>query len=147
VGFEFPVVARASSVHAVQTAVVRAVSPAGCLAGYPGQSCVFFDPVYNTTSFASFSVLAFEGDLGQAVYDVARADGPRGQPLGGKGAVPDNEAGCEAGKQPKGRKIHALVDSEGFAGAGRRFTPPRSRPRLGRAGPRPDTQAAFPGSN
>ena len=37
--------------------------------------------VYNI--FATFNALASESDLGRATYDVARADGPRGQPLGG----------------------------------------------------------------
>jgi len=32
---------------------------------------------------ARFSALASESDLGRAAYDVARADGRRGQPLGG----------------------------------------------------------------
>jgi hypothetical protein len=31
-----------------------------------------------------------------------------------RGQYPTNEAGYEAGKQPKGRKIHALVDSDGL---------------------------------
>ena len=38
--------------------------------------------VYNI--FATFNALASESDLGRATYDVARADGPRGQPLGGR---------------------------------------------------------------
>jgi len=31
-----------------------------------------------------------------------------------RGQYPTNEAGYEAGKQPKGRKIHALVDTDGL---------------------------------
>ena len=53
------------------------------------------------------------------------ADGPGGQPLGcgsrqpigqvgGKRGGKDNQVGYDAGKQVKGRKIHALVDSEGL---------------------------------
>jgi hypothetical protein len=53
-----------------------------------------------------------------------------------RGHYPTTEAGYEAGKQPKGAKS-ALWSTATGAGAGRRFTPPRSRPRLGRAGPRP----------
>lgn len=65
--------------NAIQTAVVRAVNTAGCFAGYPGpQSCVSFDP--STTSYARSSVLAFEGDLGRAAIDVARADAKRPAP-------------------------------------------------------------------
>jgi len=63
--------------------------------------------------------------LGRAAYEFARTDGPRGQPLGcgsrqpigqigGKGGGRDNQVGYDAGKQVKGRKIHALVDSQGL---------------------------------
>jgi putative transposase len=34
--------------------------------------------------------------------------------IGGKGGGRDNHVGYDAGKQVKGRKIHALVDSEGL---------------------------------
>jgi putative transposase len=34
--------------------------------------------------------------------------------IGGKGGGTDNQVGYDAGKQVKGRKIHALVDSEGL---------------------------------
>jgi transposase len=46
----------------------------------------------------------------------ALGDGSR-QPIGqvgGKGGGTDNQVGLDAGKQVKGRKIHALVDSEGL---------------------------------
>ena len=57
--------------------------------------------------------------------DIARADRAGGQPLGGGSRQPidqirrkrggnDNEVGYDAGKRIKGRKIHALVDSEGL---------------------------------
>jgi Transposase DDE domain len=65
------------------------------------------------------------GDLGRTAYGAARADGPRGQPLGcgsrqpigeigGKGGGKDNQVGYDTGKKVKGRKIHALVDTEGL---------------------------------
>ena len=65
------------------------------------------------------------GDLGRAADGAARADGPRGQPLGcgsrqpiseigGKGAGKDNHVGYQAGKKVKGRKIHALIVTEGL---------------------------------
>ena len=65
------------------------------------------------------------GDLGRTAYGSARGDGPGGQPLGcgsrqpigqvgGKGGGTDNQVGYDAGKRVKGRKIHALVDSEGL---------------------------------
>src|SRR6516165_737171 len=66
------------------------------------------------------------GDLGRAAYGVARADGPGGQPLsrgsrqpigqidGKGGVILDQEVGYGAGKRVKGRKILALVDSEGL---------------------------------
>jgi putative transposase len=61
----------------------------------------------------------------ETAYGVARADGPGGQPLGRGSRQPidqigqkrggnDNQVGYDAGKQVKGRKIHALVDSEGM---------------------------------
>jgi hypothetical protein len=65
------------------------------------------------------------GDLGRAARGIARADGARGQPLGrrprqpiseigGKGGVKDDAVGYDAGKKVKGRKINALVDTEGL---------------------------------
>ena len=42
--------------------------------------------------------------------------GREASPSAERGAVPDNEAGCEAGKQPRRRKIHALVDREELPG-------------------------------
>src|ERR1700693_4247237 len=65
------------------------------------------------------------GDLGRAVYGASSADGPRGQPvgrgsrqpigeIGGKGGGKDDQVGYDAGKKVKGRKIHALVDTEGL---------------------------------
>ena len=65
------------------------------------------------------------GDLGRGARGVAGTDGPRGQPLGrrsrqpiaeigGKGGGKDDAVGYDAGKKVKGRKIHALVDTEGL---------------------------------
>ena len=65
------------------------------------------------------------GDLGRVAHGLARTDGPRGQPLGcgsrqpigeigGKGGGKDDKVGYDAGKKVKGRKIHALVDTEGL---------------------------------
>jgi len=65
------------------------------------------------------------GDLGRTAYGLARADGTRGQPRGGGSRQPvgqigrkrggkDDKVGYDAGKKVKGRKIHALVDSEGL---------------------------------
>ena len=65
------------------------------------------------------------GYLGRAAYGVARADGTGDQPfgcgsrhpidqIGGKRGSNDGQVGYDAGKQVKGRKIHALVDSEGL---------------------------------
>ena len=65
------------------------------------------------------------GDLGRVAYGLARADWPGGQPLGGgsrqpidqigrKRAAKTAKVGYDASKQVKGRKIHALVDSEGL---------------------------------
>jgi len=65
------------------------------------------------------------GDLGRFAHRLARADGPGGQPVGGscqqpigqigrKGGGRDNQVSYDAGKQVKGRKIHALVDGEGL---------------------------------
>ena len=65
------------------------------------------------------------GYLGRAAYGVARADGTGDQPFGcgsrqpidqsgGKRGSNDGQVGYDAGKQVKGRKIHALVDSEGL---------------------------------
>jgi transposase len=64
------------------------------------------------------------GDLGRAEYGVARAAGPRGQPLGcgprqsigqisGKGGGKNTQVDYDGGKRVKGWKIHALVDCEG----------------------------------
>src|SRR5215472_17599299 len=64
------------------------------------------------------------GDLGRAAYGVARAVGREASPSAAvldsqsvksteKGAL-DNEVGYGAGKRVKGRKIHALVDTEGL---------------------------------
>jgi putative transposase len=60
-----------------------------------------------------------------AVLHMASRDGPRGPRLGGgsrqsvdqigrKRGSNDGQVGYEAGRQVKGRKIHALVDSEGL---------------------------------
>lgn len=65
------------------------------------------------------------GHLGRAAHDFARATRARGwshgsrhrQPDaegGGKGGGFDGEVGYDAGKKVKGRKIHALVDTEGL---------------------------------
>jgi putative transposase len=65
------------------------------------------------------------GDLGRVARGLARADGPGGQPLGcgsrqpigeigGKGGGKDDAVGYDAGKKVNGRKIHALVDTEGL---------------------------------
>src|SRR6202140_3713161 len=65
------------------------------------------------------------GDLGRGARGVAGTDGPRGQPvgrrsrqpiaeIGGKGGGKDDAVGYDAGKKVKGRKIHALVDTEGL---------------------------------
>jgi transposase len=62
---------------------------------------------------------------GRAAYGAAGANGPGGQPvgggsrqtvdqIGGKRGSNDNQVGYDGGKQVKGRKIHALVDSEGL---------------------------------
>jgi hypothetical protein len=69
--------------------------------------------------------------------------GPGGQPVGSgsrqpigqigrKGGGNHKQAGCDAGNQAGGRKIHALIDSEGLPGRGP--GPPRRR-----AGPRIST--------
>jgi transposase len=79
----------------------------------------------STTSFASSSVRASGRQPGLSAYGVARADGTRGQPfgcgsrqpigqIGRKGGGNDGQVGYDAGKRIKGRKIHALVDSEGL---------------------------------
>jgi transposase len=63
--------------------------------------------------------------LGRAAHDAARATRARGEPNrgghrqpnvegGGKGGGFDGEVGYDAGKKIKGRKIHALVDTEGL---------------------------------
>jgi putative transposase len=80
-------------------------------------------------------------DLGRAAYGVARADGAGGQPHGGGSRQPvdqigrkrggsDNQVGYDASKRVKGRKIHALVDSEGCR-CGSLSTPPRFRTATG----------------
>jgi len=72
-----------------------------------------------TISFASSS------DLGRSAYGIARANGSGDQPLGGGSRQPvdkigrkrggnDNQVGYDAGNEVKGRKIHALVYSEGL---------------------------------
>src|SRR5262252_1097194 len=79
--------------------------------------------VYNI--FRKFQRDGLGVDLGRTAYGFARADGPGGQRLGrgsrqpigqvgGKRGGKDNQVGYDAGKQVKGRKIHALVDSEGL---------------------------------
>src|SRR5271155_5222338 len=63
--------------------------------------------------------------LGRAPRGAAGGEGPRGQPVGrryrqpivevgGKGGGRDDQVGYDAGKKVKGRKIHALVDTEGL---------------------------------
>src|SRR5450631_214601 len=65
------------------------------------------------------------GHLGRAAHDFARATRARAEPHGGRHRQPDaegggkrggfdGEAGYDAGKKVKGRKIHALVDTEGL---------------------------------
>src|SRR5258708_28919064 len=65
------------------------------------------------------------GDLGGTPHGAARASWPRGQPkrrgarqpigeVGGKGGGKDDAVGYDAAKKVKGRKIHALVDTEGL---------------------------------
>jgi transposase len=81
----------------------------------------------------------------------ARANGPGGQflgggsrraigQIGGKTGGKDNQAGYAAGKEVKGRKIHALVDSEGLPIRGRRRFRRHPGPRRGRAHPRQATR-------
>ena len=81
----------------------------------------------------------------------ARANGPGGQSLGGASRQAigqiggqtggkDNQAGYAAGKEAKGRKIHALVDSEGLPIRGRRRYRRHPGPRRGRAHPRQATR-------
>ena len=64
-------------------------------------------------------------NLGRVAHGVTRTDGPGGQPvggrtrqsiseIGGKRGGNDGKVGYDAGKKVKGRKIHALVDSEGL---------------------------------
>ena len=63
--------------------------------------------------------------MGRVAHGVARTDGPGGEPVGGGSRQPinqvsgkrggnDGQVGYDAGKKVKGRKIHALVDSEGL---------------------------------
>ena len=65
------------------------------------------------------------GHLGTAAHDFARATRARGKPHGGRHRQPDaegggkgggfdGEAGYDAGKKVKGRKIYALADTEGL---------------------------------
>jgi hypothetical protein len=79
--------------------------------------------------------------MGGAAYGAAGANGSGGQPVGGGSRQPvdqiggkrgsnDNQVGYDGGKQVKGRKIHALVDSEGLP-CGSSFIPPRSRTATG----------------
>src|ERR1700719_1582262 len=49
----------------------------------------------------------------EASPSAAVLDSQIGQ-IGGKGGGTDNQMGYDAGKQVKGRKIHALVDTEGL---------------------------------
>jgi hypothetical protein len=104
--------------------------------------------VYNI--FRKSSAWSLGGDLGRAAYGIARANGSGGQPLGGGSRQPvdqigrkrggnDNQVGYDAGKEVKGRKIHALVYSEGAADAGRCPLRRDSRSRRGGFGSRQDT--------
>src|SRR5215472_3995156 len=65
------------------------------------------------------------GDLGATPHGAARAAWPRAQPqrrgnrqpvaeVGGKGGGKDDAVGYDAAKKLKGRKNHALVDTEGL---------------------------------
>jgi transposase len=65
------------------------------------------------------------GHLGRAAHDFARATRARGESNGSRHRQPvaeggrkrggfDGEVGYAAGKKVKGRKIHALVDTEGL---------------------------------
>ena len=65
------------------------------------------------------------GDLGGTPHGAVRASWSRGQPrrrgarqpigeVGGKGGGKDDAVGYDAAKKVKGRKIHALVDTEGL---------------------------------
>jgi len=65
------------------------------------------------------------GHLGRAAHDFARTTRARGESHGGRHRQPDaegggkgggfdGEVGYDAGKKIKGRKIHALVDTEGL---------------------------------
>ena len=84
-----------------------------------------------STVYNIFRNFQRRGDLGSDLGRVARGrcakpDGPRGQPdrprlldsqsikSAEKGAVRDDQVGYDAGKKVKGRKIHALVDTEGL---------------------------------
>jgi hypothetical protein len=79
-------------------------------------------------------------------------DGSGGQPLGGCSRRPigqivgkvggkDNRTGCDAGKQVKGRKIHALVAKD--CGCGSSSASPRSGTTTGRASPQ-QVHRSFP---
>jgi hypothetical protein len=97
-----------------------------CALAAPGAICRatgFRRARRSTTSFASFSVIASGRRSGPNCTWPARTDLPRGQPVGGgsrqpigqisrKGGGKDDQVGYDAGKKVKGRKIHALVDSE-----------------------------------
>ena len=95
--------------------------------GLPMAICratAFRHPRRSTTSFACSSVMASGRRSGPRLH-LALPHGPRGQPLGGgsrqsvdqigrKRAVTPDKWVTLAGEQVKGRKIHALVDSEGL---------------------------------
>src|SRR3974377_930229 len=99
-----------------------------CALAVPGAICratAFRHVQRSTTSFASFSVMASGRLSGRVAQGLARPDGPGGQPVGGgsrqpvgqisrKGGGKDDKVGYDAGKKMKGRKIHALGDSEGL---------------------------------
>ena len=95
--------------------------------GLPMAICratAFRHPRRSTTSFACSSVMASGRRSGPRLH-LALPHGPRGQPLSGgsrqsvdqigrKRAVTPDKWVTLAGEQVKGRKIHALVDSEGL---------------------------------
>jgi transposase len=85
--------------------------------------CSSSGPVYNI--FRKFQRDGVWETIWPSCIWRCAADGPGGQPLGcgsrqpigqvgGKRGGKDNQVGYDAGKQVKGRKIHALVDSEGL---------------------------------
>ena len=86
--------------------------------GFPPRSTV-----YNT--FRKFQREGAWEAIWAELHGLARADRARGHPLGsgsrqpigeigGKGGGKDDAVGYDAGKKVKGRKIHALVDTEGL---------------------------------